>query len=147
MFTAPAVVNSEATRAALLDECGLQALVRRARNVDVAVLSVGSMHPDATTFRYGRGMLPSDARKELIEAGAVGNMCFHFFDAEGRPVEHPINRRVMSVPIGDLHGVRHRLLVSGGEQKVEAIRAGMKLLDANVLITNESAARTLVERA
>ncbi len=36
------------------------------------------------------------------------------------------------------------MLISGGNEKVEALLGGLKLVDANVLITNEAAAKALL---
>lgn len=146
LFTAPAVVDSVETKTALLERCGLDTVVRKARNVDVALFGVGSMHPEATTLRYGRGMLPRNIRTELLETGAVGDICFHFFDRQGQLVDHPVNDRIMSVPVDMLHSVPQRVLAAGGREKLDALLAGMKLLKPTVLITEETTAQALLDR-
>ncbi len=49
------------------------------------------------------------------------------------------------MPIERLRKVPRRVLISGGNDKVPALLAGMKLSAANVLITNEDTARALLE--
>ena len=147
LFTAPVVVDSIATKTALLERCGLDRLVRRARSLDIALVSVGAMNEDATTFRYGRDFFSSALRAELIAAGAIGDLFFNFFDERGDLVDHPLNERVMSVPIECVKSAGRRVLVSGGPEKAQAILVGCKMVAANVLITDERTAVALLDRA
>ena len=71
---------------------------------------------------------------------------FNFFDRSGGLVDHPINKRVMSIPIEQLRGVPKRIIASGGNEKVDALLGAIKLIDCNVLITNEATAREMLIR-
>ncbi|MGF1475488.1 MAG: sugar-binding transcriptional regulator [Geminicoccaceae bacterium] len=145
LFPAPVLVDSAETRKTLLDKCGLSRVVERARNADIAVVSVGSMDTSSTALNYCRDMLDGDIRQELIEAGAVGDLFFNFFDAGGQIIDHPINDRVMNVPVPDLRNIPQRVLVAGGRHKLQAIRAALGMIQSTALITNEDVARLLVE--
>jgi deoxyribonucleoside regulator len=144
LLTAPAVVDSEETRRALVERCGLNEIMRRSENMDMVLLSVGTMAADSTSFRFG--FLSEEERQSIINAGAIGDLLYNFYDKNGQLVDHPINRRVMSMPVERMKRVPKRVMISGGSEKLEAIRAGMKLVNANVLITNEGVARRLIAR-
>jgi deoxyribonucleoside regulator len=143
LLAAPAVVDSEQTRRALFDKCGLDDVLKRSEKMSMALLSVGTMSEHSTSFRFG--FFTEEERLSLLNKGAVGDMLYNFFDKNGKVVDHPINRRVMSMPIENLKTVAKRVLISGGNDKVEALLGGMKLVNANVIITNEATARHLVE--
>ena len=96
---------------------------------------------------YDSGFLSDDDRKSLIEKGAVGDLLYNYFDIDGKLVKHPINERVVSMPIERLRSVPRRVMISGGQDKVDALIGGMKMVNANVLITNEDTAQKLLERA
>lgn len=145
LLTAPAVVDSEQTRRALIERCGLDEVLKRSEKMDMALLSVGTMSEQSTSFRFG--FFTEDERQSLLKKGAVGDMLYNFFDVNGKLVDHPINRRVMSMPIENLKTVAKRVLISGGNDKVDALLGGIKLVNANVIITNEDTARKLVEHA
>jgi deoxyribonucleoside regulator len=145
LLTAPAVVDSEQTRRALIERCGLDEVLRRSDKMDMALLSVGTMSKDATSFRFG--FFTEEERLSMKKKGAVGDMLYNFFDKNGELVDHPINRRVMSMPIENLKTVAKRVLISGGNDKVEALLGGIKLVNANVIITNEATARQLVDHS
>jgi DNA-binding transcriptional regulator LsrR (DeoR family) len=61
-------------------------------------------------------------------------------------VDHPVNQRVMSIPIDQLRTVPNRVIASGGNEKVECLLGAIKLIDCNTLITNEATARELLIR-
>jgi len=144
-LTAPVFVSSEEMRAALWREPTLRALLDRARAADVALLSVGSLGPDSTLFR--EGLLPEADIAALKAAGAVGDLLCHFIDADGKPVDHPVNRRVMAVSPAELSGIGLVAIAGGGADKAPAIRAALRASAARVLITDESAAEALLSGA
>lgn len=144
LLAAPAVVDSPETKQALIERCGLNDVLRRAQRIDMALLSVGNMAPDSTAFRFG--FSSEEERSELIRMGAVGDLLYNYYDASGRAVDHPINQRIMSIPLEQLRGVPVRVIASGGHEKVEAMLGALKLVDCNVLITNEATARELLLR-
>ena len=141
-LTAPVMVADESVRAALWSEPGLRELLERARRVDLALVSVGDVSEEATLFR--QGLLPRPALASLQAAGAVGDVLCHFIDADGKVVDHPVNRRVVAVDLDDLRRVPRIVVAAGGRRKVAAIRAALKGTGAGVLITEEGAARGLL---
>lgn len=121
---------------------GFQELRERARRVDIALISVGSLGEEASIFR--RGILDKDELKSLAAAGAVGDVLCHFVDGDGCLVDHAVNQRVMAVSPADLHDVGNVVISSGGQHKAKAIRAGIAATKATVLITDTSAAKGLL---
>jgi DNA-binding transcriptional regulator LsrR (DeoR family) len=144
LLAAPAVVDSPETRDTLIEKCGLRDVLRRAERLDMAVLSCGTMAPDSTAFRFD--LLSDEDRTALIRLGAVGDILFNFYDRTGHLVDHPINKRVMSIPIEQLRDVPKRMIASGGNEKVDTLLGAIKLIDCNVLITNEATAREMLIR-
>lgn len=144
LFQAPAVVDSPETREALIERCGLRDIFRRAERLDVALLSVGTLAPSSTAFRFN--LISDEERIGLMRMGAVGDLLFNFYDRDGQLVDHPVNQRVMALPINQLRNVPSRIIASGGNEKVECLLGAIKLIDCNVLITNEATARELLIR-
>jgi len=144
LLQAPAVVDSPATREALIERCGLRDVFKRAEKLDIAMLSCGNLESKSTAFRFE--MLPEPDRLALIKAGAVGDVLYNFFDANGKLVDHPVNKRIMSIPLEQLRDVPLRVISAGGAEKIEAILGALKLINCNVLITNEATAKALLQR-
>jgi DNA-binding transcriptional regulator LsrR (DeoR family) len=142
-LTAPVFVASEAVRAMLWSEPGLRDLRERARRIDIALVSVGEVSEHATLFR--EGLVPKGQAASLVKAGAVGDVLCHFIDADGKVVDHPVNRRAVAVDLQDLARVPRIVIAAGGKRKVEPIRATLKALSAGVLVTDAAAARGLLD--
>jgi len=145
LLAAPAVVDSVETKRALIERCGLDHVLDKVDRMDMALLSVGPMSAESTSFRFG--FFGEADRQSLAKSGAVGDLLFNFYDIDGRIVDHPINERVVSVSIDRLRNVPRRVMISGGNDKVPALIGGLKLSGANVLITNEETAKALLQQA
>lgn len=145
LLSAPVYAPSEAIRQALFAHAGIEEVLIRARNLDMAIVSAGDFSPGATVFRYG--LLAQEDLDSLRRAGAVGDVLCTFYDREGRILDHPVNRRVMAVDPNELRRAPKLVLASGGWRKVDSIYAALKLLTPTTLITDEGAAQGLLSRA
>jgi len=143
LIAAPAVVDSKETKTALIERCGIGPVFDLAHKLDAVLLSVGSTAPNSTAQLFD--VFPDDERKSLIAAGAVGDVLFNFYDIEGKLVDHPANERVMSVPIPQLKEVPLRILTSGGIDKVPALLGALRMLQPHILVTDEIAARAILD--
>jgi DNA-binding transcriptional regulator LsrR (DeoR family) len=145
LMTAPLVVDSAETRQTLIDRCGLRDIFELAASLDAVVMSAAGTGSDATAH-VSRFISDTD-RASVVKAGAVGDLLFNFFDADGQLVDHPINQRVMSVPLDIVKKVPVRVLAAGGQNKVRAILGALKLLKPTVLITDEHTAQAVLRLA
>lgn len=143
LIPAPAVVDSPETKHALLERCGLAAIFEMADKLDMALLSVGGISTLTTSYRTG--YISEADRRSLIEAGAVGDVLYNFIDQHGQVVEHEVNARVISVNLTQLRRTPEKVLISGGPEKLAAMRAAIANLSPTVLITDEQSARALRE--
>ena len=143
LVPAPALVDSAATRHALLEHCGLDQVFQMAEASDVALLSCGGITELTTSYRLGH--VSEAERRSLIEAGAVGDVLYNFIDARGEVVEHSVNERCMSVSLERLRRIRQRVLVSGGAEKLGILRAAFRTIRPTTFITDEQTAHALLQ--
>ena len=139
---APLIVASEATRAALWREPALEDLRARARRTGIALVSVGDVSEQATLFR--EQLLTRDDLAGLRARGAVGDVLCQFIDARGGLVDHPVNRRAITIGLADLRSTGELVVASGGARKVAALAAALAALPVAVLVTDHTAARGLL---
>jgi len=142
LIPAPAVVDSPETKHALLERCGLAAIFEMADKLDVALLSVGGISNMTTSYRTG--YITESDRRSLIEAGAVGDVLYNFIDEAGDLVAHEVNNRVISANLLRLRRTPERVLISGGRDKLVAVRAALRTLAPTTLITDEQTAMSLL---
>ncbi len=144
LLTAPAIVDSLATKTALIEHCGLRSTLDMAAHLDLVVLSVGGIAANATTYRTG--YIAEEDRLSLQEAGAVGDLLFHFIDRDGTLVDHPINSLIMSADMASIRGAARRVVASGGPDKIDILRASLAFVRPSVLITDELTATSLLDQ-
>ncbi len=60
-------------------------------------------------------------------------------DKDGNSVDHSINQRAMAIDLDTLRKAKHIVLTSGGAHRAIAIRATIKRIGCNTLITDEAA--------
>ena len=141
LIPAPALVDSPTTKAALIERCGLGAVYAFAGALDAIVVSVGSLGGEATIARFG--LIGEADRRLMREFGGVGELLCNVFDHDGRIIDHPLNQRVMSVPMQAVRAAPIRVLAAGGAHKLAAIEGAIKLLKPTALVTDETTARKL----
>ena len=144
LIPAPALVDSAQTKHTLLEHCGLDQVLQMAESCDLALLSCGGIESMTTSYRVGH--VTEAERTSLIRAGAVGDVLYNFIDRDGRLVDHPVNQRSISLSLEGLAKIPHRVLISGGAEKTEMIRAALTSLLPTTLITDQATAQRLLER-
>ncbi|KAB2848511.1 MAG: sugar-binding transcriptional regulator [Hyphomicrobiaceae bacterium] len=142
-LTAPIFVSGPETRDALLAEPGLCDLLDRACRSDLALISTGDLTTSSTLAR--EGLISKSDLVSLRSSGAVADVLCHVIDAHGREVDHPVNRRVMAVGLDVLRRIPRVAIASGGPAKAAAIRAAIRASGAKILITDEAAARAILQ--
>jgi DNA-binding transcriptional regulator LsrR (DeoR family) len=117
-------------------------VLTKLRHVDAMAMAAGDISRQSLLMRDG---LPADTTMEELRAlGAVGDVLGTVLDADGRPIDHPINERVIGLGLEDLKGIGNVILAAGGMQKVPIIRAllGRRLVDT--FVTDEATGRALL---
>ena len=127
----PFIANSEEDREILLSQRTVSGVLDMARRPDMALISVGELTQSSLLRRSG--MISARELKELHADGAIGDTNGIFFDAEGKPVAHELNRRTLAVNFDTLRKT-NTVLLSGGLEKAEATNALLKSGVINTLI-------------
>ena len=138
----PLICDSEPSRKILERQPMMREVQERASAADIAIVSVGGL--DSGTIRQA-GFIDEEQLRSVRSAGAVGNFLGHYIDERAEIVDHPINRRVLGVRPDRLHAIERRVMISGGEMKVPALRA---ILEAGLLteiVTDQDSARALLQ--
>ncbi|MCP4564229.1 MAG: sugar-binding transcriptional regulator [Bosea sp.] len=141
-LAAPIYAGTPQSRDTILAQDVFEEAFARIRATDVSILSAGDMSERSLLVRYG---LPRDLDiAELTARGAVGDLLGQFIDKDGKPLDHPINRRAIALPLEALTRIPTAILASGGSNKATVIAAALKGRLASVLITDEQAAAAVL---
>lgn len=135
MLPAPGVVGTAEARTILLQDPYLQAALSQFDKVTLALVGIGTVEPSHILANSGNAF-PAGELEMLRIADAVGDVCLRFFDVTGKPVETPLNDRVIGMSLQELKQVSRSVGVAGGKRKHAAIRAAIQGGWINVLVTD-----------
>ena len=140
---APGVVASPAARQALLSDPSCRQVIAQFDDLSAVLMGIGVLPPSRMLRESGNVFTEQDLA-DLQGAGAVGDVCMRFFDAQGRHVATPFDERVLGISTRQLRATRRRIGVAGGRRKFEGIRGALRGGWLSTLITDLQTARRLL---
>jgi DNA-binding transcriptional regulator LsrR (DeoR family) len=143
LLPSPAVVTNDMVRRAMLADPAVTSVRQLWNELSVALVGVCSIQGPPMSQRSGKAIDP-DRQPELMQLGAVGDVCLRFFDQDGNLINSPLNDRVMAISAKQLKAVPRRIGVAGGPEKLTAIAAAVKGDWINTLITDLETAQRLL---
>jgi len=143
-LAAPGLVGSKAVRDGLLADTYISEVTKDWDELSVALLGIGALQPSPLLKDSGNTISEADMQI-LRDAGAVGDVCLHFFDKDGKVVSSELDERIISINSKQLFAVPRRVGFAGGKRKAEAIFAAAKAKWIDVLITDSVTATELLK--
>jgi DNA-binding transcriptional regulator LsrR (DeoR family) len=143
---APGLLGSAAARHSLMSDPAVKQVSARWDELTTALVGIGALEPSPLLAQSGNGIAAED-QDRLRQLGAVGDVCLRFFDEAGGLVDSELHDRVIGITPDQLLSVPRRIAVAGGTRKASALRGVLLGGWINVLITDEAAARALVDPA
>ncbi len=141
---APGLPRSASLRAALVKDPAVAGVMAGWEQLTVALVGIGALEPSALLEQSGNAICAAEA-EALRDRGAVGDICFRFFNAAGAELGSELDDRVLGITADRLRSIPRRIGVAGGTHKFPAIRAAVRGGWINVLITDTAIAQRLAE--
>lgn len=140
---APVIVRSRSMAEELILEPSVAEPLARAADADAAFVGIGGIE-DRADLGWSADVPGSDWA-ELAAAGMVGDIAGRFFDRDGNLIDHEINHRVIGLTLDQIAAIPTRVVVAAGPAKVDPMLAAMRRGLPNVLITDASTAKALLQ--
>jgi DNA-binding transcriptional regulator LsrR (DeoR family) len=143
-LAAPGIAGSADSARAIREDPFVARSLDLFDRLTIALVGIGSVEPSRLLESSGNVFAP-DELEDLRDAGAVGDICLRFFDADGFPVLVPHEDRVIGIGLDSLRRASRSVAVAGGERKLPAIRAALKGHHLNTIITDRHTAARLLD--
>ena len=117
-------------------------VINKFQEVNTAIVGIGTTEPSQLLRNSGVNY-QDETYKQLAELGAVGDICLHYFDRNGKPVIEQDQDPVISMSLQQLHDCENVIGLAGGQEKVEAIKAALNGGYIDVLVTDRVTASFL----
>lgn len=139
----PAIVLHEETKASLLASEDSQAVTKIWNHLTMALVGIGNVDFETEMSVLFVNYLDEDTRQRLRSAGAVGDICMHFFDHDGKPVLDGLHG-VVSISLEQLSRVPNVIAVAGGSSKAQAILGAIRGGYIRTLLTDDLTAQAIL---
>ena len=141
----PAVVDHLAVKQAIEADRHINSVLELGKQANIAIFTVGGANADSTLVKAD--YFTAEDLKILKSKNAVGDICSRFFDINGSICNEEINARTIGIELGSLKDKETTILAAGGPKKVGGILGALNGSYANVLITDQFTAETLIEES
>lgn len=144
LLPAPVVASSVEEKTSMQEQRLFQAIFEVARDAEAGFIGIGKIDRQATLFQDH--FISERELEELIALDAVGELLGWPLNASGQVIDCTVTQRVTSQPLSNL--VQQSLVaLSVGLEKAPAILAALRGGWIKGLVTDEVAARYIIERA
>lgn len=141
---APGLVDSAEVRQVLLNDSSIREVIKLFDAITLALVGIGTVEPSPLLASSGN-IFSNEELATLRENGAVGDILYRFYDAEGNLVQTPLAKRVTGMDHDQLRRVKRVVGIAGGARKFDAIRGALNGKLINTLITDRFTAERLVQ--
>jgi len=143
LLYAPIYFENESLAAAALEDPNIRNTIERMSSLDVALIGVDGDLGTSTTIQSG--IIQEKYIGTLQKQNAVGNICAHFYDIDGKICAKELNDKLIAIPLETLKAVPTVVTVAGGERKIKSLIGAAKAGYYNTLITDEHTAKAMLD--
>lgn len=138
---APIILENKQLRDSLMKESFYSRVYDMMKACTIALVGIGDMS-SKSSFVHKKYM--SKTEYDILQSkNAVGEICTHYFDVNGKIIESGINDRVLAIDFNSFKNIPLRIGVGSGSEKLSAIIGALRGGLINVLITDLETAQTL----
>jgi DNA-binding transcriptional regulator LsrR (DeoR family) len=141
-LNAPALVDDSALAELLLRTPGVSEILPLYDRLDIMLVGVGPLRGSALDRN---GLLHPAQIDHLEAAGALGDICGHFFADDGRFVDAAYPGRAIGISEEQFRRCPCIVAVAGGQEKVRPLCALVAARMVHVLVTDESTALQILD--
>jgi deoxyribonucleoside regulator len=143
---APLLVESPATREALLQDRSIREPLVLMEKMDIALVGIGSLSPPLASLLTA-GYITETELRDIVRQGGVGDICSYHYDLRGNVLPLELHQRLIAVSLDTLKQTSWVIGVGGGIDKAASILGALRLGVINCLVTDEIAARAVLKMA
>ncbi len=144
LIHAPLHAETAEERDILMSVRAVRDVMDMARNANVALVGVGSVIGDDSTY-YDAHPMPEADRRKLVEEGVRAEFLGHLIDADGNLSDNDFNSRLVGLSPHEAALIPTTIGVASGPHKVRPICAALNGGFVNSLVLDESTAESIID--
>jgi DNA-binding transcriptional regulator LsrR (DeoR family) len=139
----PLYIKDSVTRETLVNNPIIKNTLKMIDECDLIITSLGVVNSDLPQ-RIWDAHVDEQTRDELIDLGAQGYLCAHFFNEKGEFIDHEMNKNLIGIRTETI-AQKDMMLLAGGQSKCKAIYAILQGGYVNTLISDDQTMKRLLE--
>ncbi len=136
-----AVVNNRETKKHLIGEKEISDVLKMQKDLDIAIISIGTVSLKSSIISNLN--LRGNILKDIKDKGGVGDICLRYFGENGEQIKTSLNNRVIGIELEDYKKIKTKVCISGGLEKLEAIKCALSNGLIDILVTDSLVAESL----
>lgn len=143
IMPAPLLASTEHLAKQLINEKPIKKIFNMIPYSNITIIGIGAVNERATIVK--EGYLNTNDIEIFKSMGAVGDLLSQFYDKNGNVLDFSLHKHLISTDINLLKSLNQVVAVAGGLEKREAIIGALKGGYIDVLITDETVAKSLID--
>jgi DNA-binding transcriptional regulator LsrR (DeoR family) len=144
LIHAPLHAETAKEREILMSVGAVRRAMDLARNANIALVGIGSVIGDDSTY-YDAHPVPEADRRKLVEEGVRAEFLGHLIDGRGRLFDNDFNSRLVSLPPQEAANIPIMIGVASGPEKIHPICATLNGGYINSLVVDERTVEAVLE--
>lgn len=140
-LNAPALVQDRQLANLLMQSSNIQQVSSLYDQLDLAIVGIGALHNSPLVLA---GLLSEPEIQRLADAGSVGDICGHFYTADGALVDDAYPGVSIGISWQQLLACPQTIVIASGAEKVTPILGLLRINMIDVLVTDERTAEQVL---
>jgi DNA-binding transcriptional regulator LsrR (DeoR family) len=142
---APAFVESQEQRDALLSMTPVREILDLARRATIAIVGIGILDQDSSRFVKFTALSPQDMDHIVKVDGGVGDIAAHVYDIDGRSCSPEYASRVVGLTLEEIERIPLIIGIAATAAKALPLYGALRGHNLHALITDEAAAQGVIK--
>lgn len=143
LLPAPAIVDTTFISNTIKSDSQISSVLQLAQRCQTAVFSVGSISENSVLYELG--CFSPREYMGIRENGAVGDICSHYVDINGKIADAELDGRVVGTTLEQIRKIENKLLIAVGVEKAEVLLGALRGGYADVLYMDEQLAKKVLD--
>ncbi|CAI3945738.1 DNA-binding transcriptional regulator LsrR [Commensalibacter communis] len=144
LLPAQGIIGSTEARTILMADPFVQATLEQFKEITMALVGIGPISPEKLLADSGN-ILTKAEMNTIAQKKAVGDICLHFYNNKGKPLQTAIDQRIIGITLEQLKTIPRVIGIAGGKNKIEAILGALSGRLINILITDQFTAMRIIK--
>src|SRR5699024_1722526 len=141
LFYASAIAENRETKKVLNNSDIVKTILAKAREVDLAIIGIGN--PQKSITYREMGYVTENENNDMKKNNIIGDILATFLNEKGESVKTDLSNRMIGPTLSDIKQMKEVLILASGKEKIESVKAVLKLGIINHLIIDQEIADSL----